>query len=276
MNRNRGIGPKHVLIIMTILCGIAIIFTIHTREDVSPIEKSIGYVVIPMQKGITTFGGWIEDKVDFLKNIQDLEERNQLLQEQVYELEYTNKLLEQDRYELERLRGLFELDQKYSSYPKVGARVIGKDPGNWYHIFLIDKGANDGLEVNMNVIAGNGLVGHIIEVGPNYAKVQSIINDTSNVSSMFLRTSDLAIVRGDKKLMDEGVLRVEYISSDAKIVEGDDVVSSHISDIYLQGILIGKVKEIREEPNNLTKTAFIEPVVNFKHLEEVLVITETK
>ncbi|TCT14970.1 rod shape-determining protein MreC [Natranaerovirga pectinivora] len=276
MKRKRGISSKHVLIIMTVLCSLSIIFTINTRENVSPVEKSIAYIVVPMQRGIMTFGGWIQDKVDFVKNIQELEEKNSELQEQVYELEYANKILQMDKFELERLRDLFNLDQKYSDYPKVGARVIGKDPGNWYNVFLIDKGQKDGLAVNMNVIAGNGLIGHIIEVGPNYAKVLSIIDDTSNLSAMFLRTADLCIVKGEKRLMDQGLLSVEYIDINAKIVEGDEIVTSHISDKYLQGILVGTVKEIRENPNNLTKVALLEPAVNFKHIEEVLVITHLK
>ncbi|TCK98087.1 rod shape-determining protein MreC [Natranaerovirga hydrolytica] len=276
MKRNRGIKSKHVLILMTVLCLISIILTVNTRDRVSPIERSVAYIVVPMQRGIMSFGGWIQDKVDFVSNIRHLEEENETLQERVYQLEQDNNNLQQDRFELDRLRELYDLDEKYADYPKVGARVIGKDPGNWYNNFLIDKGSNDGLKVNMNVIAGNGLVGYISEVGPNYSKVVSIIDDVSSVSGMFLRTSDLGIVNGSRQLMDQGYLTVENINRDANIVNGDEVVTSHISDLYLQGILIGTIREIQEVPNSLTKSALLEPAVNFNHLQEVLVITELK
>ena len=75
--------------------------------------------------------------------------------------------------------------------------------------FTIDKGSADGIKVNCNVLAGSGLVGLVTEVGPHYARVRSIIDNSSNVSAMILSTSDTCIVRGDLKLMDDGRLRFE-------------------------------------------------------------------
>ena len=124
---------------------------------------------------------------------------------------YQNKLLLQDKYELDGLRELFELDKKYIDYPKVAARVISKDSNNWYSVFTIDKGTKDGLEKNMNVIAGNGLVGIIVEANYNNSIVRSIIDDKSFVTGMFLKTSDICYVKGDLELMDENKIRVELI-----------------------------------------------------------------
>ena len=128
----------------------------------------------------------------------------------------------------------------------------------------------------MNVIAGNGLVGIITEAHYNYSIVRSIIDDKSNVSGMFMGTSDTCIVRGDLELMETGKIKVELISKDADIDEGHEVVTSHISDQYHQGILIGHISDIELDYSNMTKTAFLTPVVNFDKLEEVLIITELK
>jgi len=248
------------------------VLTWETRESTSPLEQSITYVIIPFQKGVTYFGDWVKDRVNFVRNIGKLDRMNEELTDEVNQLRYENKLLELDKLELERLRNLYDLDKRYADYPKTGARVIGKDPGNWYDVFIIDKGTNDNIEVNMVVMAGNGLVGRIMEVGPNYAKVRSIIDDTSSVSSKILRTSDLCTVSGSKKLGDDGLCLIEYIEDDVNVVEGDEIVTSHLGEIYPPGILIGVVKSIEADPNKLTKTAILEPVVDFKHLEEVLVI----
>ena len=57
---------------------------------------------------------------------------------------------------------------------------------NWFSTFTIDKGSKDGIAADMNVMAGSGLVGIVTEVGPTWAKVRSIIDDSSNVSAMVL------------------------------------------------------------------------------------------
>jgi len=180
-----------------------------------------------------------------------------------------------DKTELERLRELYTLDKRYADYPKIGAQIIGKDPSNWYKTFLINKGEKNGLKVNMIVLAGNGLVGHITEVGPNYAKVQTIISDNCNVSSKIMRTSDLCIVKGDLSLVsDKAFCRVDYIDDKANIVIGDEVITSHLGSMYPQGILIGTIKEIETDSSKLTRTAILEPAVDFKRLEEVLVLNQ--
>lgn len=272
MKRHTRITTKTVMILISVVCILSMILTFETRTSTSYVEQSITSVIIPFQKGITYFGDWLRGRIEFLTTINDLDEINEELLTEVSQLRYENKLLESDKLELERLRALYELDKRYADFPKTGARVIGKDPGSWYDVFIIDKGSDDQIEVNMVVMAGNGLVGRIIEVAPNYAKVRSIIDDTSSVSGKILRTSDLCTVSGDKRLGDDGLCLVEYIENDSNIVVGDEIVTSHLGKIYPPGILIGTIRSIENNPDKLTKTAVLEPVVDFKHLEEVLVI----
>ena len=112
-------------------------------------------------------------------------------------------------------------------------------------------------------MAGNGLVGIVTEAGPNYAKVRSIIDDNSNVSAMFLTDSSLCNVMGDEKYMDEGYIRVENIDKDAEVYEGDELVTSNVSDKFLPGITIGYVSNLTLDSNNLTKSGLVTPAVDF-------------
>lgn len=275
--RNKfNINSKHIFIVAFIVFLVIMVVSFISPEKVSPVKAAVGNAVSPMQKGINTVGKSISDQWDKLQNISDLMEENEILKEQANTLSYENKLLLQDKYELDRLRDLFELDEKYAEYPKVAARVIGADPNNWFTTFTIDKGIRDGIDVNMNVMAGNGLVGIIEEVGTNWAKVRTIIDDQSNVSGMFIRTSDTCIVEGDLELMEQGVIRIEEINIDAEIEEGYEIVTSHISDRYLQGILIGYIQDITLDANKMTKSAYLVPAVSFENIEEVLIITELK
>lgn len=129
----------------------------------------------------------------------------------------------------------------------------------------------------MNVIAGGGLVGRITSVGPNWARVTSIICDNSNVSGMTLSTEDNLMVAGDLKLMaDNCITFSQLVDSHNRVVEGDKVVTSDISDKFLPNILIGYINTINKDNNNLTKSGLITPAVDFEHLSEVLVITDLK
>ena len=209
--------------------------------------------------------------------MQQLRSENKKLQEQVDSLMTENNYLQEERYELERLQELYKLDSNYAEYEKTAAHVIGSDSGNWFSTFTIDKGSQDGIAVDMNVMAGSGLVGIVVEVGPTWAKVRSIIDDSSNVSGMVLSTSDRCIVSGDLSLMNDGQIRFEQMENNENQVSvGDQIVTSYISDKYLQGILIGYVSEVTVDSNNLTRSGYITPAVDFKNIQEVLVITTTK
>ncbi|NLK21508.1 MAG: rod shape-determining protein MreC [Epulopiscium sp.] len=274
MKHSFKIPNKYLLLFLTILLVLVLVATFGKRNNISFIEKGLGYVVIPVQKSFSSVGDWVIDQIGFVKNIKDLEKQNTKLLKKVDELSYENKILQQYKDENNRLRNLLKLDKKYADYPKIGAEIIGKDPGNWYNVFLIDKGSNQGLEVDMVVLSGNGLAGHIIETAPNYSKVLSAIDDRNAVSSKVLRTGDLGVVKGDITLMNDGLCKMEYIDAEADIIKGDEIVTSNLSDIYPPGIMIGIVKEIEIESHGLTKYALIEPVVDFRHLEEVLVINK--
>lgn len=268
---------KYLLLIMTILCVGMMVLTFTTDLFSGPLSFAAGYVVVPFQEGITAVGTWMSEKSDELAQIRILLEENELLKKQVDELTIENTMLQQDKYELNHLRELYQLDDEYSEYQKVGARIIGWDGGNWFHSFTINKGAEDGLEVDMNVMAGGGLVGRIVSVGSNWAKVTSIIDDNSNVSGMVLSTSDNLIVSGDLELMSQRMIRFgQLVDSDNEVVEGDKIVTSNISDKYLPGILIGYISTMEMDSNNLTKSGRVTPAVDFAHLEEVLVILEKK
>lgn len=270
------LNPKHGLIVGILLCISLIIISFRFGDFFYPVRNVVGSAITPMQRGINIVGTNIADKMETIKSIRELTEENKKLRDQVSVLSYENKLLLQNKYELDELRQLYELDQKYLDYPKVAARIIDKDTNNWYNVFTIDKGTRDGLAVDMNVLAGNGLVGIITECYYNHSKVRAIIDDKSAVWGMFLKTSDTCLVKGDLKLIEEGKIRVEFISKDAEIEDGYEVVTAHTSPKYLQGILIGYVSDIKLDSNNMTKTAYLTPVVDFERLSEVLIITELK
>ena len=249
-----SIPSRYLLLLLTCLCVVLMAVTFFTDYSPDTVNRIAGYIIVPFQNGVSRVGSWISVRVDELGELREVLQENQELKQQIADLTVENTQLQQDKYELNNLRELYQLDGQYSGYDKIGARIIARDSGNWFHSFTINKGTDDGLATDMNVIAGGGLVGRIVDIGPNWAKVNAIINDDSNVSGMVLASSDILMVTGSLELMENGV----------------------ISDKYLPSILIGYINEINQDSNNITKSGTITPAVDFEHLEEVLVILKTK
>ena len=275
--RNFEFSPKMLLILLTVICMLLVSVSVIFKDVTRPFTSIVAAVVIPMQDGINSVGVWVSDRFSSMQSMEELREENEQLRQQVADLTEQNAGLASDQQELNDLRNLFSLSQQYASYTKIGARVISSGSGNWYENFIINKGADDGIAVNMNVLAGEGLVGIVTEVGGNYAKVQTIISDDSNVSAMSATTADTCVVRGNSEsARRDGVIDVTYISKDATMVDGQELVTSNISSKYLPGLRIGTVSGIEMDSSNLTKSAVITPVADFQHIDEVLVITQLK
>lgn len=275
---NFFIPVRYIFIVLAVVSFAAAFLSLTFNLKGGPINTVAEAIFVPMQKGINGIGTYLNNKTDHFQTLSQIQEQNEKQQDKINELMTENSTLKLEQYELDNLRKLYELDQKYPSYKKVGARVIAKDSGNWFSTFVIDKGKDDGIEEDFNVMAGSGLVGIVTRVGKSSSTVRSIIDDKSKISAMLLSTSDRCLIEGNLKTMTEKQVIEFSILKDEKDMAavGDQVVTSQISDKYLQGILIGYISSITKDTNNLTKKGTITPVVDFEHLEEVLVILQKK
>lgn len=270
------VSQKFILSALTVVCFALIAVSFFTDKLTAPVQNMLSYVITPLQKGINGMGLWLTDRADYFATIDELRQQNEELKAELDNVKEKNLVLVQDQIELNNLRELYALDNKIPGYDKVAARVIGKGSGNWFSTFTIDKGSRDGILVDMNVICGNGLVGIVTDVTDNTATVRSIIDGNSNVTGMLVTSSDTCNVRGDLELMDSGYIHLEYMQKDVDVSDGDMIVTSNISDKYIQGILIGYVKNITEDANSLTQSGYLVPAVDFERLTEVLVIMQLK
>ena len=280
-NRNKKkkyLSSKHLLLIMTLGCVGVFLVGLTFNISGGPLNSVAGYVFVPMQNGINNTGNWFLSKTNHFRKLSEVIEENELLKQQIADLTDDNTSLKLEKYELENYRKLLELDEKYPAFDKVAANVIARDGENWFSSFTINRGSNHGIDVGMNVIAGGGLVGIVTDVGPNYAMVRGIIDDTSKVSAMVTSTQTNFIVSGNLQTVNsDGVITFSGLKDKNNQVNiGDQVVTSYVSDQYQQGILIGYIATLEEDSNNLTKSGTITPIVDFEHLQEVFVILNKK
>lgn len=275
---NSSFPSKYVLAIFTLFFVMLLFASYATGYAGEPIRTVCNYVFVPMQKGLELVGSTISVNNNDTKTKEQLIAENEQLQAKVDELSNALAKMRLEQSELETLQKLYELDQTYSEYDTTGAHVIARGSNNWFQTFTIDKGSKDGIKINMNVIAGSGLVGIVTEVGKNYAIVQSVIDDTSNISAMVVSTNDNCIVSGDLEMMTESsmIRFTDLEDSEDKVSIGDAVVTSNISSKYVPGLLIGYITDMDGDTNHLTKSGKLTPVVDYKHLQDVLVIMQLK
>lgn len=271
------IPGRYLLLLVTALCVGMILTTYYTNVLNGPLSGFANYIVIPFQDGVSKAGEWLIKREQLVSDIKELQKENEALRQENEKLSVTNNALLQEKHELTELRNLYQLDQTYADFPKTGCRIIAKENGSWYHSFVIDKGSEDGLSVDMNVLADGGLVGRITYIGRHWSRVQAVIDDNSNVSATVLSSQKNLIVSGNLTLYEEGTISFSELADPDDLVKvGDSVVTSNISDKYLPGILIGYISEIQTDSNNLTKSGRITPAVDFSRLDTVLVIQKLK
>ena len=247
-------NSKYILAGLSVFCILLIGVTSFSSSFLAPLRVGVGYALVPLQSGVNAVGASIYNYIRDFSSLKAAQEENEVLTARVSQLTEENTRLQAEVYELARLRELFGLDQEYMQYEKVA----------------------DGIMVDMNVMADGGLVGIVIDVGANYATVRTIIDDDSNVSGMSLRSGDTCNVSGDLTLYEQGRIGLDHIKKDADIQDGDKIVTSNISDVFLPGILIGYASELSTDANNVTKSGYIIPAARFDNLQEVLVITQLK
>lgn len=270
-------NTKYFLFGLSLLCICMIGITTIRGSILNPLRTAVGYVLVPIQSGVNRVGGGLYNELSSVGKLKTALAENETLKTRVDELTEENTRLRSEQFELERLRSLYELDQEYMQYHKIGARIIAKDSSSWFSVFRIDKGSDDGIKEDMNVIAGGGLVGIVTDVGANYATVRSIIDDSSRVSAMAQQSGDSCIVAGDLQLFKDGRLKLSYMEKDDDIKDGDMIVTSNISGKFLPGILVGYATDITVDYNdNLTKSGYLIPAARFDRLQEVLVVTDLK
>ena len=277
MNKRKlSLTSKFILSVLTILLIFLIAVTYYSPAGTTVTHFIADYTIVPLQKGLNQFGGWLFGEKESFQNLEQAQERISQLEAEVEELKADKLKYETDLKDLEEMRKLLEMKETYSDYETVGASVIASSGSSWFYKFTIDKGSSDGLEPNMNVLAGGGLVGYLSSVSPHSSVVTAIINDSSGVSAMASDSKDRCIISGSLTLIEEGRLQLSMAGRDSEIEEDDLIVTSNISDKYLPDIPIGYVSDISLDDDKLGKSGYLVPIVDFEHLEHVLIIKALK
>ena len=257
-------------IIITIVVLILIVIFSNREANTSFFENVANKLVMPIQNGLTYLKNRVSGNSTFFTDISNLKSENQDLKEKNSQLEQSLRELENIKTENETLKEYLGLTEKYGEYKTVPGYVIDKEISNYSKTIIINIGKNDGIEVNMTVIADEGLVGHVVSVTDNTAKVQTIVDTSSSISCLMSTNKDSIICKGT--LSSNSELKAMYIPTDANLVQGDSVDTSGLGGIYPKGIHVGSIKKIVSTKNITDRYALVETAVDFDKLNTVLVV----
>lgn len=276
------------LLALLVLAHLALISRqVDARGGSSFLGRAVFAVVSPIERVVAGFVGGIRSAWFGYVDLRHARRENADLRSKLATLETDMAATRNEAEEARRLREILAL-QKVLPHPTAVAHITARDALPWFRIVTIDKGRAQAVALNAPVISTSGVVGRIIEVAENAAKVQVLLDQNAAVGAVTEKSRVTGVVAGqmgsrdgpldDRSVLDRaldvssrGDLLMKYVSAVSDIAVGDTVVTSGFDQIYPKGLLIGRVSYVGA-PSGLFKEVRVTPSARFDSLEEVLVL----
>lgn len=271
-------NKEKIIIITTAVILIALIgVTSSGRNSLSKVEKTIGNIFMPAGKFFTSLSENVSGFFGGFKGKSKIQEENESLKKKIIKLEDENRKYLDIIGKADYLKNEASLLNN-TEFNLIEAQIVGKEPGNWFDLFTIDMGSNNGVKKGDTVIQGieidenmvsEGLIGRVVEVGPNWSKVVSIVDELSTISFKILRTQDGGIISGSMDSKISGYL----FDDEADIIKGDKIYTSGLGGAFVSDLYIGEIESVIEDDYDMMKKISVKPAIDFKKLYKVYIIS---
>lgn len=258
-----------VVIIFSIIVGIVNV----KNPELSFGENMVNVFVKPVQSFFTWVGAGVSDFFGNFAHKDDLKNEIAKLKKENADLKANISKFELAKKENEELRGLLNLKEVFPEQELKYARIISREPSNWHNTFTINIGSSDGIAVNQPVVSReNTLIGRISEVGTTWAKVITVFDTEHAVGAVVSRSGEYGTVEGDADAALSGYCRLSYISKNSDIIIGDTIMTSGLGGVFPEGIVIGKIVDIKADEQGIAQTAFLSPAADIENIRTVCII----
>ncbi|MEG0979531.1 MAG: rod shape-determining protein MreC [Oscillospiraceae bacterium] len=267
-------GFKVIIILLVVLLVGTIIAAV-TRNGASPFSSATGAIFEPLQRATSYVGQGFKKLGSRLSSTSSYEKQIIDLQEQVGN--YKKQLVdyEKNKQKIKLYEDFLQIKEEHSDFKVEPANVIGRDAANAFYSIVLNKGSADGIEKNDPVICGNGqLVGVVTKVGSTYCVVSTIFDPEVKISAYEVRTRETGFSTTSAELAREKLCRLSGLERNTAISTGGIVCTSGVGGIYPRDLIMGTVKEVKNDSHDISSYATITPGFNIKKLEDVLVITQ--
>lgn len=272
---NRFYKRKSFKILIAVLIALLLLI-IHTAYSGSVVLSNLfGVVTTPMQKvsaEVAESAGTAITQAS--TSYEDLLAENEQLKAEINELNQQMSDYYQYKQENEQLKNFLELKSANPDYKFAYGSVVARDSSDLFYSFRVDKGTIDGVSVNDPVITAEGLVGWVSSVSAMHCNVTTILSPSASISAMDKVNRDSGVITSDITLAEQGLIRLSYLENDHTVKKGDMIVTSGIGGIFPKNLLIGKAVEVKSSSTDVSLYATVEPYVDIKNVNDVLIITE--
>ena len=279
--KNSDSRSKHILrrvlltLVTLVLLGLAGmhllgLITLDNRYNIA--EDTVASVLTPLQSG---FSSVVESVVNYLYKLKlraNLEIAYNNLKQENEQLVYQAMLADELQKKLTVYEDLYDEISVNESMNPLVATVIEHSSGNYFSVFTINKGSNDGIKELMAVTMDGALVGYTYNVSETKASVRTIIDSQASIAALISSTRDQGTVRGTLGVDGTAMCRMYYLPDDHLPRPGDTVVTSGVGMGFPKGIPIGTVRESTRGMESNKSYIVVEPTVDFEHIEYVVVL----
>ncbi len=265
---------KTVLILAVVLALLAAIAAVIV-SNAGALSNATGTVLTPLRTAFASLTNRIEQLYDYTQKYDLIVAENDSLKQRISEMEQQIQDTEQLERENERLRELLNMAEAHEDFQYTPAYISAWDGSNWSSSFTINKGSNHGIAVGMCAVTEyNQLVGLVTDVGYSWATVTTILDTASEIGASVASSGYTGVVQGVYQLSGEGELRMNYISTDAVLTNGDQVITTGSGASYPKGLVLGYITDVGVDETGVAKYAVLDTAADFSALEQVFIITE--
>ena len=236
-------------------------------------ENLVGTLLQPVRNGVAAIDRTAVRFYNYIFSYEALEAENAALKREILGMQEdvrTAQELQRENLRYEQLLGFADEHEDFVLEP---AYIISWDSSSYRSSFTIGKGTNHGLQAGMCAITENGqVVGLITDVGVNWATITTILDNGLEISASIAASGHTGVVQGTYQSEDTRLLRMNYLSMDAVLKNGDQVVTTG-STLYPKGLLLGYITNVSQDETGVAKYAALEASCNLDDMEQVFVIT---
>ncbi|MFJ5715526.1 rod shape-determining protein MreC [Neobacillus sp. NPDC093127] len=267
------LNKRLIILLVSIIVLVALIgFSLRERSKLSWPEQFVkdttGWVQSLVSKPTNYIAGFFEN----LQDLQNTYNENKELKSRLDNLVSLESQVQALKKDNEELRAVLDEEKTLRDFEPLPATVIGRNPDRWHEMIIIDKGSLNGLKKNMAVVTANGLIGKVKSVNKFSSTVQLLsATDPKNRISAIVqgKTKVYGLVEGYDK--EKKLLMVKAIPAGAEIEKGQTVITSGLGGIFPEGLLVGKVVEVKPDQYGLNLTALVKPGADFYDIKNVMV-----
>ena len=261
-----------VILIAAVLLAV-VLTVVSSLTGFSLPDMLVKGVLTPVRTGVSKLTDQAEQLYSYMFKYESLAAENESLKEQIAQIEDRARQADSIARENERLRNLLELPLTQEGYETVDSYIISHSSTEWSSTFTINRGTNVGIAEGLCVITANGeLVGLVDEVGTNYAVVKSVLDSSLEISATIASSGYSGMVKGGYSSGSQGMLRMNYLPTDATIRNRDQIVTTG-STVYPRDLILGYVVDAGFDDTGVAKFALVEPAADIASVEQVFVIT---